>query len=175
MTHVVTENCIKCKYTDCVDVCPVDCFREGPNFLVIDPDECIDCGACELECPVEAPIQLFLTAIPYAILAALQEALGGGLCRLFRPGIAPCSACISHPSALPQRTRWPTRSFQCWLPSGPVVGGSYPPEPGSSLGRAGQAAAILQYIAHTLPRPPPTLPQPRTSSSIASGMRRDYR
>ena len=54
MTHVVTESCIKCKYTDCVDVCPVDCFREGPNFLVIDPDECIDCAVCIPECPVEA-------------------------------------------------------------------------------------------------------------------------
>ena len=54
MTFVVTENCIKCKYTDCVEVCPVDCFHEGPNFLVIDPEECIDCGACEPECPVEA-------------------------------------------------------------------------------------------------------------------------
>ena len=47
MTFVVTENCIKCKYTDCVDVCPVDCFHEGPNFLVIDPEECIDCTLCE--------------------------------------------------------------------------------------------------------------------------------
>ena len=54
MTHVVTESCIKCRYTDCVDVCPVDCFREGPNFLAIDPDECIDCGACEPVCPVTA-------------------------------------------------------------------------------------------------------------------------
>ena len=54
MTHVVTENCIKCKYTDCVDVCPVDCFREGPNFLAIDPDECIDCTLCVAECPAEA-------------------------------------------------------------------------------------------------------------------------
>lgn len=54
MTFVVTENCIKCKYTDCVEVCPVDCFYEGPNFLVIDPDECIDCSLCEPECPVEA-------------------------------------------------------------------------------------------------------------------------
>ena len=54
MTHVVTEACIKCKYTDCVDVCPVDCFREGPNFLVIDPDECIDCAVCIPECPVNA-------------------------------------------------------------------------------------------------------------------------
>ncbi|MCC7410914.1 MAG: ferredoxin family protein [Gammaproteobacteria bacterium] len=54
MTFVVTENCIKCKYTDCVEVCPVDCFHEGPNMLVIDPDECIDCTLCEPECPVEA-------------------------------------------------------------------------------------------------------------------------
>jgi ferredoxin len=54
MTYVVTENCIKCKYTDCVEVCPVDCFHEGPNLLVIDPDECIDCTLCEPECPAEA-------------------------------------------------------------------------------------------------------------------------
>ena len=54
MTYVVGENCIKCKYTDCVEVCPVDCFHEGPNFLVIDPDECIDCTLCEPECPAEA-------------------------------------------------------------------------------------------------------------------------
>ena len=54
MTYVVTESCIQCKYTDCVDVCPVDCFHEGPNFLVIDPDECIDCTLCVAECPVEA-------------------------------------------------------------------------------------------------------------------------
>ncbi len=54
MTFVVMENCIKCKYTDCVEVCPVDCFHEGPNFLVIDPDECIDCTLCEPECPAEA-------------------------------------------------------------------------------------------------------------------------
>jgi ferredoxin len=54
MTYVVTEACIKCKYTDCVDVCPVDCFHEGPNFLVIDPDECIDCTLCVAECPAEA-------------------------------------------------------------------------------------------------------------------------
>ena len=54
MTHVVIESCIKCKYTDCVDVCPVDCFKEGPNMLVIDPDECIDCAVCIPECPVNA-------------------------------------------------------------------------------------------------------------------------
>jgi len=54
MTYVVTENCIKCKYTDCVEVCPVDCFHEGPNMLVIDPDECIDCTLCVPECPANA-------------------------------------------------------------------------------------------------------------------------
>lgn len=54
MPFVVTENCIKCKYTDCVEVCPVDCFHAGPNFLVIDPEECIDCTLCEPECPAVA-------------------------------------------------------------------------------------------------------------------------
>ncbi|MDE1149502.1 MAG: ferredoxin family protein [Azospirillaceae bacterium] len=54
MPYVVTEQCIKCKYTDCVEVCPVDCFYEGENTLVIHPDECIDCGVCEPECPAEA-------------------------------------------------------------------------------------------------------------------------
>ena len=54
MTYVVTDNCIACKYTDCVEVCPVDCFYEGVNTLVIHPDECIDCGVCEPECPADA-------------------------------------------------------------------------------------------------------------------------
>jgi ferredoxin len=54
MTYVVNDACIKCKYMDCVEVCPVDCFYEGVNMLVINPDECIDCGVCEPECPVEA-------------------------------------------------------------------------------------------------------------------------
>ncbi len=54
MTFVVLDVCIKCKYTDCVEVCPVDCFYEGENMLVIHPDECIDCGVCEPECPIEA-------------------------------------------------------------------------------------------------------------------------
>ena len=54
MTYVVTDNCIRCKYTDCVEVCPVDCFYEGENMLVIHPDECIDCGVCEPECPADA-------------------------------------------------------------------------------------------------------------------------
>jgi|TARA_B110000263_G_scaffold12559_1_gene10569 ferredoxin len=56
MAYVVTQDCIKCKYTDCVEVCPVDCFYEGPDMLVINPDECIDCGVCEPECPVDAII-----------------------------------------------------------------------------------------------------------------------
>ena len=54
MTFIVTDSCIRCKYTDCVEVCPVDCFYEGPNFLVIHPDECIDCALCEPQCPVNA-------------------------------------------------------------------------------------------------------------------------
>ncbi len=56
MTYVVIEACIKCKFMDCVEVCPVDCFYEGENMLVIHPDECIDCGVCEPECPIEAII-----------------------------------------------------------------------------------------------------------------------
>lgn len=54
MTYVVTDACIRCKYTDCVEVCPVDAFREGPNFLAIDPDDCIDCTLCVPKCPVKA-------------------------------------------------------------------------------------------------------------------------
>ena len=54
MTYIANENCIKCKLTDCVEVCPVDCFYEGKNMLVIKPDECIDCGVCEPECPIDA-------------------------------------------------------------------------------------------------------------------------
>lgn len=54
MAFVVTDNCVLCKHTDCVEVCPVDCFHEGPNFLVINPDECIDCALCEPECPIDA-------------------------------------------------------------------------------------------------------------------------
>ena len=57
MTYLVTDNCIKCKHTDCVSVCPVDCFYEGENMLVINPDECIDCGVCVPECPVDAIVQ----------------------------------------------------------------------------------------------------------------------
>ena len=60
MTYLVTDNCVKCKHTDCVTVCPVDCFYEGENFLAINPTECIDCGVCEPECPADAIIPLSL-------------------------------------------------------------------------------------------------------------------
>jgi len=95
MTYVVTESCIKCKYTDCVDVCPVDCFREGSNFLVIDPDECIDCTLCVAECPVEAifaeddvpPDQIQFTA------------LNAELSKLWKP-------IIERKDALPDADNW---------------------------------------------------------------------
>ena len=85
MTFVVTENCIKCKYTDCVKVCPVDCFHEGPNFLVIDPEVCIDCQLCEPECPAKAissdtelpPGQAHFLALN-AQLAPLWPVINGG-------------------------------------------------------------------------------------------------
>ena len=77
MSHVVTEACICCKYTDCVAVCPVECFHEGPNFLVIDPDVCIDCGVCIPECPVEAIVEekdLPATQLEYVALNATLAA-----------------------------------------------------------------------------------------------------
>ena len=80
MTHIVSEACIRCKYTDCVDVCPVDCFREGPNMLVIDPDECIDCAVCIPECPVNAIFAEEDTPkdqIPYIKLNAELAVLSG--------------------------------------------------------------------------------------------------
>jgi len=89
MTYVVVENCIKCKYTDCVEVCPVDCFHEGPNFLAIDPDECIDCSLCVAECPANAifleedlpPDQVHMTALnaelapQWPVIAERKDAL----------------------------------------------------------------------------------------------------
>ncbi|MEX3628168.1 MAG: ferredoxin FdxA [Burkholderia sp.] len=77
MTYVVTENCIQCKHTDCVDVCPVDCFHEGPNFLAINPDECIDCGVCEPECPVDAIRQDSALAPAQRIFLELNRELAG--------------------------------------------------------------------------------------------------
>lgn len=75
MPYVVTDECVKCKHTSCVGVCPVECFHEGPNFLVIDPEECIDCGACEPECPIQAIVPR--DALPEAQreLSALNEQL----------------------------------------------------------------------------------------------------
>ncbi len=78
MTFVVTEACIRCKYTDCVSVCPVDCFHEGPNFLVIDPSGCIDCAVCVPECPVSAIVaetDLTPDQQPYLALNAELAAL----------------------------------------------------------------------------------------------------
>ncbi len=75
MTHVVAEPCVLCKHTDCVEVCPVDCFHEGANFLAIDPDECIDCGACVPECPVEAIYPDDELPERWAEYAALNERL----------------------------------------------------------------------------------------------------
>ncbi|MEX8517828.1 MAG: ferredoxin FdxA [Leptothrix sp. (in: b-proteobacteria)] len=99
MTHVVTESCIRCKYTDCVDVCPVDCFREGPNFLVIDPDECIDCAVCIPECPVNA-------ILPEEDVPANQQkyiALNAELTKLW-PSIT------KRKAALPDADEWKDRT-----------------------------------------------------------------
>ena len=73
MTHVVTESCIRCKYTDCVDVCPVDCFREGPNMLVIDPEECIDCAVCIPECPATRSMLVRRAGRPLAFVKINAE------------------------------------------------------------------------------------------------------
>ena len=95
MTYIVSEPCIKCKYTDCVDMCPVDCFREGPNFLVIDPDECIDCSLCVPECPVGA---IFAEDdLPEGQRHFV--ALNAELARLWQP-------IIEKKPALPEADRW---------------------------------------------------------------------
>lgn len=70
MAFVVTDNCINCKYMDCIDVCPVDCFHEGPNFVVIDPNECIDCTLCEPECPASAIYKD--TDVPYELAEFIE-------------------------------------------------------------------------------------------------------
>ena len=95
MTHVVTEACIRCKYTDCVDVCPVDCFREGPNFLTIDPDECIDCAVCIPECPANA------------IYAEDDLPEGMGIFLQFNKKLAPTLPTITkRKAALPDAEQW---------------------------------------------------------------------
>src|SRR5260370_24294049 len=111
MTYVVTEACIRCKYMDCVEVCPVDCFYEGENMLVIHPDECIDCGVCEPECPVEAIVP---DSDPQAEKwLALNPDYSAQWPNITRKGPAPHHADSSKgfPDKLPQRFRpnpWPT-------------------------------------------------------------------
>ena len=95
MTYVVTEACIKCKHTDCVDVCPTDAFREGPNFLAIDPDECIDCTLCVPECPVEAIFEV--DDVPRAQKEFI--ALNADLARAWPPIVA-------KKDALPDAGEW---------------------------------------------------------------------
>lgn len=75
MAYIVTDNCINCKYTDCVEVCPVDCFHEGPNFLVIDPVACIDCSLCEPECPANAIYKEEMVPSSYATFISLNKKL----------------------------------------------------------------------------------------------------
>lgn len=97
MTFVVTESCILCKHTDCVDVCPVDCFREGPNFLVIDPDECIDCTLCVAECPEEAIYAQEDVPADQQIFIALNVELAK------REGWLPI---VEKKDALPEHAQW---------------------------------------------------------------------
>jgi ferredoxin len=86
MTYVVTEQCIQCKYTDCVSVCPVDCFYEGANMLVIHPEQCIDCGVCEAECPVQAIQPDYEVADPlWALLNAEYASLWPGIQQVKAP------------------------------------------------------------------------------------------
>lgn len=97
MPFVVTEACIKCKYTDCVSVCPMDCFVEGPNFLVIDPAECIDCSVCVPECPVEAIVNATEISQEQAAFVELNAQLANA------PGWKP----ITKPKApLPEHDTW---------------------------------------------------------------------
>src|SRR5271169_679498 len=90
MTYIVTDACIKCKYMDCVEVCPVDCFYEGENFLAINPDECIDCGVCEPECPVEAIVPDSETKA--ANWVELNRELAAAWPNITRKGEAPADA-----------------------------------------------------------------------------------
>ncbi|HSV52381.1 MAG TPA: ferredoxin FdxA [Burkholderiaceae bacterium] len=92
MAFVVTENCILCKYQDCVEVCPVDCFHEGPNFLVIDPAECIDCAVCEPECPANAIFQAEHLPADQAHFAALNAELAKHWPVIIAKGDVPANA-----------------------------------------------------------------------------------
>jgi len=101
MTHVVTEACIRCKYTDCVDVCPVDCFREGPKFLTIDPDECIDCAVCIPECPVNAILPEEDVPSDQRLMVALNAELAR---------VAGWPAITRHKAPLPDADDWRDRT-----------------------------------------------------------------
>ncbi len=92
MTYIVADPCVKCKYTDCVAVCPVECFFEGKNTLVIQPDECIDCGACEPECPSEAIFEESALPEKWAIYQEINSVFSGAL----EPGDADTSAWPEH-------------------------------------------------------------------------------
>ena len=105
MTHVVLESCIRCKYTDCVDVCPVDCFREGPNFLTIDPDECIDCAVCIPECPVNAILPEEDVPQRPAALHQAQRRAGQEVAQHHQ---AQARACPMPTSGKTRRTSWPS-------------------------------------------------------------------
>ena len=105
MTYVVTEACIKCKYMDCVEVCPVDCFYEGENMLVINPDECIDCGVCEPECPPNAILPDTEKGLEQWL--ELNRSLSAHWPNITRKGEAPADA-----DALQGRKRQVSKVFQ---------------------------------------------------------------
>ena len=104
MTYLVTENCIKCKHTDCVEVCPVDCFYEGPNFLAINPDECIDCGVCVPECPIDAIVADNDTDIDVVFWTNLNKELS-----------AKWPSITKKKSALPDAEEWRDKSSKLSL------------------------------------------------------------
>ena len=118
MTYIVNDNCIKCKYMDCVEVCPVDCFYEGENMLVIHPDECIDCGVCEPECPVEAIKPDTEPGLEKWLEVNAEYARSGPISRSRRSprrtprngrGCRASSRSISRPNQEPATDRPPTR------------------------------------------------------------------
>jgi ferredoxin len=95
VTFVVTEQCIRCKFMNCIEPCPVNCFYEGPEFLVINPDECIDCNACATECPVNAIYQD--KDLPAGQRDFIE--INRGLSQIWPPAVAPCPP-------LPEREHW---------------------------------------------------------------------
>ena len=122
MTHVVTEACIRCKYTDCVRMCPVDAFREGPNFLVIDPEECIDCTLCVAECPVDAIVPEDELTDAQREYLALNAALAKAWPRIVE----------AHP-ALPDADEWAkVTEKRKWLETSPGVADAPTDLPGTA-------------------------------------------